>query len=503
MKAPKVALLTLAGMIFTSFSVYSLTPPPGTGPIGEDSSIIGSGSEDIGGGSSGSTELARFTSGSTLMIEGRMGHAKVRSSTRGGESFVMLEVRGTEAAEARSTTPANLALVIDRSGSMKGTRLRNAINAASAAVEQLKEGDRVSVIAFDSNTSVIVPPTTIGVSTREQVIASIRGITLGGDTCISCGIEEGSLQLERSALDSVNRMIVLSDGDATKGVRDLPGFRSISQRARDRGISITTIGVDTAYNEKILSAIAEESNGRHYFVENDAALSKVFAAEAESLTTTVASGAEVTIELAPGVELDRVFDRSFRRSGNRISVPLGSFSGGEVKTVLLKVRIPSQQEGTTLVADVNMTYRDLVADSAGRCDGKLAVEVTGDASLASDLDPIVAGRVQRSETAAVLKEANTLFDQGKREEARQRVAAQASSLASAAVKAKSAAPADRAAEVSGDFDKQIAAIGRASSGFATPPPAARPGGGSVAADPAPATRAPQLDNEANAFELRR
>ena len=297
-------------------------------------------------------------------------------------------------------------------------------------------------------------------------------------------------------------MIVLSDGDATKGVRDLPGFRSIGQRARDRGISITTIGVDTAYNEKILSAIAEESNGRHYFVENDAALSKVFAAEAESLTTTVASAAEVTIELAQGVELDRVFDRSFRRSGNRISVPLGSFSGGEVKTVLLKVRIPSQQEGTTLVADVNMTYRDLVADSAGRCDGKLAVEVTGEDAPASDLDPVVAGRVQRSETAAVLKEANTLFDQGKREEARQRIAAQASSLASAAVKAKSAAPADRAAEVSGDFDKQIAAIGRASSGFATPP-AARPGGGSVAADPAPVTRAPQLDNEANAFDLRR
>jgi Ca-activated chloride channel family protein len=438
------------------------------------------------------------------MIEGRMGHPKLRSSTRGGESFVLLEVRGTDAAKARSAPPANLALVIDRSGSMKGTRLRNAINAASAAVERLNDGDRVSVIAFDNVTSVVVPPTTIGTSTREQVIASIRSITLGGDTCISCGIEEGSLQLERSALGSVNRMIVLSDGDATKGVRDVPGFRSIGQRARDRGISVTTIGVDTAYNEKILSAIAQESNGRHYFVENDAALSKVFAAEAESLATTVASGAEVTVELAPGVELDRVFDRAFRRAGNRVSVPLGSFTSGEVKTVLLKVRIPSQKEGTALVADVNMTYRDLVADSDGRCDGRLAVQVTGDDALASDLDPVVAGRVQRSETAAVLKEANTLFDQGKREEARQRVQAQASSLATAAAKAKKDAPADKAADVGGDFDRQLAAIGRASSGFATPPPAAaRPGGGAVAADPAPASRAPVLQGEVDAFELSR
>src|SRR5262249_22091250 len=161
------------------------------------------------------------------------------------------------------------------------------------------------------------PPTTITPTNRERVNASIRSITLGGDTCISCGIEQGMTLLEQTP-GKVNRMILLSDGDANHGVRDVPGFRAIAQRALSRGIPVSTIGVDVDYNEKILSAIAQESNGRHHFVENDAGLTRVFEAEAESLTGTVASSAEVAIDLAPGVELEQVFDRTFRRSGNRI-----------------------------------------------------------------------------------------------------------------------------------------------------------------------------------------
>src|SRR5262249_17814855 len=160
-----------------------------------------------------------------------------------------------------------------------------------------------------------------------------------------------------------------SNGDANHGIRDVPGFRSMAQRAQDRGTSITTIGVDVDYNEKIMSAIAQESNGRHYFVENDSGLPRVFESEAEALTRTVASNAEASIELAPGIELDRVLDRSFRRLGSRVVVPLGTFARGELKTVLLKVRVPRQAEGVVPVADVELAFRDLVGDADAKCTG--------------------------------------------------------------------------------------------------------------------------------------
>lgn len=493
MKAPRVALLAFAGMLLSSVSVYSFTPPGGM--KSSEKVTIGAESndetdrvqDDKTQDSTGQTELAHFTAGSTVMIDGRMGHPRMLKNER-GETFLMLEARATSADKPKAQGQVNLSIVIDRSGSMKGTRLRNAINAAIGAVERLHDGDMVSVVTFDTRTEVVVPASVIGPASRSSVVSAISGITLGGDTCISCGIETGMAEMGTNASGRISRMIVLSDGDANHGLKDIPGFRSLAQRARDRGIGISTVGVDVDYNEKILSAIAVESNGRHYFVENDAALARVFEGEAEALTQAVASGAEIDVDLAPGVELDRVFDRTFRRSGNRITVPLGTFAAGDVKTVLIKVRVPSASTSELAVASVEMHYRDLVKDEDGRCAGKLGVEIVD--TNASALDGVVAGRVNRSETAAALKEANALFAVGKSDEARRRISEREQSLRADAEKAKTAAPAARAADVADDFDKQLAAVSEAQTGFATPPPAAAaPVGGSIFAAP-PANAAP-------------
>ncbi|WP_437873648.1 vWA domain-containing protein [Sorangium sp. So ce363] len=525
MKPTHVALFSALGMMFTSLSVYSLAPSGGGSSVTAVPEVITEPPRqvpEVTGGAVAAVDPSRFTTGSRLMLEGRVGHARLPRSAQ--ETFLMFEVRG-DGSPARSQAQANLSLVIDRSGSMKGTRLTNAVQAATTAVSRLNDGDVVSVVTFDTRTSVVVPPTTVGPETRGRILASVRGISLGGDTCISCGIEEG-LSLLGQTSAGVSRMLVLSDGDANHGVRDVPGFRAMAQRARDRGVAITTIGVDVDYNEKILSAIALDSNGRHYFVENDAALARIFEAEAEQLTTSVASGAELAIDLAPGVELDRVFDRSFRRAGGQVIVPLGAFAAGEVKTVLLKVRLGGlggpggDARGDSPIADVGLTYRDLVARTDARCVGKLGVAIAESDADASELDALVAGRAQRSETAAALKQANFLFEQGRLDEARSKLDAQQQSLKKAADKAKRSAPANRAKDVASDFEGQLAALERAGTdfatppAFATPPPAAgaEPGGfaqapAAAAPRPAPAQsrqgKSAVRRNEAEAFDLAR
>ncbi|XXT14267.1 VWA domain-containing protein [Sorangium sp. So ce429] len=520
MKPTHVALFSALGMMLTSISVYSLTPSGSRGstePVSEAIAEPPRVAPEVAGGAVAAVDPSRFTTGSRLMLEGRVGHARLTRAAR--ETFLMFEVRG-DGAPARAQAQANLSLVIDRSGSMKGTRLANAVQAATTAVSRLNDGDVVSVVTFDTRTSVVVPPTTVRPDTRGRILASVRGISLGGDTCISCGIEEG-LALLGQASGGVSRMVVLSDGDANHGVRDIPGFRAMAQRARDRGVSITTIGVDVDYNEKILSAIALDSNGRHYFVENDAALARIFEAEAEQLTASVASGAELAIDLAPGVELDRVFDRAFRRAGGQVVVPLGAFAPGEVKTVLLKVRLDGLGGGrddASPIADVGLAYRDLVAGTDARCQGKLGVALAERDADASELDALVAGRVQRSETAATLKQANFLFEQGRLDEARSKLETQQRSLRSAADKAKRAAPASRAKDVAFDFESQLAALERADSefaappAFATPPTSAGPAkpGDFAQAPPRPAAPAQSREgkaavrrNEVDAFDLAR
>jgi Ca-activated chloride channel family protein len=498
MKPTTVAFLTAAGMLLTSLTVYSVTPPGGFRPSErvEVTDELGRGEplvvarDDRDPRADGAS---RFDAGNTLHVAGRLGHERLAAGGR-GETYVLLEVRGTDAPGVAAAAPVNLALVVDRSGSMKGARLRNAIAGAVGAVERLHDGDVVSVVTFDTTTQLVVPPTTLDPLQRERVLSSIRSITLGSDTCISCGLEEAMTQLDRTS-GRVNKMILLSDGDANRGVRDVAGFRALGRRAQARGLGVTTIGVDVDYNEKIMSAIAIESNGRHFFVENDADLGRVFASEAETATSAVAADAEARIDLAPGVELAEVLDRSFRREGGHVVVPLGTFTRGEEKTVLLRVRVPVDRTGAQPVASVDLGYRDLVQRDRGHCEGRLATFVTADPRDASELDPIVAGRVQRSETASVLTQANDLFAQGRADEAQRRLKDRARALDAAGAVAKQAAPAARAADVARDFDGQRAALDQATQGFAAPPAA------SAAPEAARAAKSAAKRNAASAVEM--
>ena len=457
MKIRTVALLSSAGMLLSSAVGWSFGLPGRASATVTPPGIEAQSGDPL----QDDAALASFETGTTLRLGGRVGHARLAPGSR-GTTFVLLEVKAGDVDRATAPAPSHLALVIDRSGSMRGERLRSAIAGANAAVDHLGEGDVVSVIAFDSSPSRVVPATVIDAGNRERIKAAIRGITVGGETCISCGIDDGISELQGTS-GKVERMVVLSDGEATAGIRDLAGFRSLAAHAREKGMSVTTIGVGTSYNQKILGGIAQEAGGGHYFIEDAASMERAFQTEADKLRATVAVDTTATLELGAGVELVRVFDRAFQKQGNHLVVPLKNFDKSDTQTVLIEVRVPTGAVGAAKVANVELTYRDLVRSEQGRATGTLAVDI---AAGESDLDPIVSGRVQRSQTAAAVLGANDLFQQGRFDEAQAKLATAQQSLSAAAARAKkSPAPAGRSAELDQNFEGQASALSNASSGL--------------------------------------
>lgn len=404
-----------------------------------------------------------FTAGTTLQVEGRLGNpflAKGSSS----KTFLLLDVHPGQTAGTTRPVEGHLAIVIDRSGSMKGDRLPKALNAAKGAVDKLNPGDRVSVISFDTLPRVDVPMIEVTGNNRQTIKDAIDRIALGGDTCISCAISAALTELGQS-VGLADRMIVLSDGEPTAGVRDEAGFFPVAKSARDASVGITTIGVGTSYNHKIMGAIALGSGGNHYFIENPSALENAFLAEADKLKATVALAATATITLADGVSLERVYDRSFEREGNRIKVQLGNFSAGDTRTVLMELNVPTENAGIVSVADVRLAYDDRVAGKPGSCEGKLSVAVKDDAAAPGELDAQVATRVARSQTAATLSQVNELIEQGRLEEAESKIQVQQQALAAAAEKAKQAAPAGKSDKLAEDYAGQASTLTNARDGL--------------------------------------
>jgi Ca-activated chloride channel family protein len=301
--------------------------------------------------------------------------------------------------------------------------------------------------------------------------------------------------------DRINRMILLSDGATNAGVRDIPGLRAMANRMHGRGVTISTIGVDVDFDEKVMAAIANEANGRHYFVANASGLPAVFAQEFDDLLASVAKEAELAIELAPGVEVVEVFDRTFRREGNKLVVPFGTFSARQEKTVLVKLRVPTDREGEQPVADLKLAFRDLIKKTDGSCNGTLALTIKNDGTEQKELDPFVAARLERSLTARTLTEANRLFEAGRVDAARAKLAERKvelkrteSSALALATATPTAAPRRAAKTIDRDFADQAAAVAEAEARFSAPVAAgpslglsgAGAGGGGRFAPPPPA-----------------
>ncbi len=492
MKLSTAIVCSAFGMALSSVSVWALvpagTPAPAVATPGAKpwaSAKIDPGTSAVLADLVGLTGAAsEFTSGSTLMLSGRLGHPTLAAG-RDTETYVFLDVTAQSEVTSGSGTPVNLSIVLDRSGSMQGQRMENAIAAASGMMRRLRDGDTVSVVGYNTSTQVFLPPTRLDAGNRENALASLRGIDAQGNTCVSCGVETAMDLLARGTTGAVQRILLLSDGEANTGVRDVEGFRRIGDRARGMETSVSSIGVDVDYNERVLFALSQSSNGRHYFVDDPSGLPRIFDDEFQSLVTTVASNAAVEIDLAPGVTVEQVFDRTFEQRGDRVSVPFGAFSAGDEKTVLLRLRVPAGEAGRRPIASARMRYQDLVLGKPGDCSGELVAMLSKDASELSPLDAVVETRLARSETVAALSLANEQFARGDISAARGTIDDNRGRIRSRSAEASARAPSPFKAKLEADFERQIDAFDDADKGFgnaAAQAPSASPGGAAESRD---------------------
>jgi Ca-activated chloride channel family protein len=406
-----------------------------------------------------------FTAGKTLLVSGRLGH-KILPADADSQTFVFADVSGDVNAKATTGAPLDLAIAIDRSGSMSGKKLDNALAAARTAINRLRDGDVVSVMVYNTNVETLVQPTVIDAASRERALKAIGHPAAMGDTCISCALLEAQ-NLLRGRESMVGRVLLLSDGVATAGVRDQAGFERIAEDTRALGASISTIGVGVDYDERVMASLARASNGDHFFVASPTDLASIFDKEMDSLQKTVAARAELVVDLAPGVVAEQVFDRTTASTdlGSQVVVPLGTFGAGEHKTVLIKVRVPRGQAGERPVAQVRLRYDDLVTGKDGSCDGALVAQLSSDPAQLTPLDAIVSARLSSTETAEALEEANQLFRNGQTAQAQEVLRRREAELRPMAHMAHASASPPATPAVDAAFDKQTDALRGASTGF--------------------------------------
>jgi uncharacterized protein YegL len=257
--------------------------------------------------------------------------------TTTGLLYAAVSVTGR--APAAALAPLNVSLVLDRSGSMAGEPFRNMVQAAQTFVGQLRDGDRVSVIAFSDGVYEAVPPVTIDPGTRNLALAGIASLSDGGGTYFSGGLLAGLAEVF-SAFQAwqVNQVILFSDGQPNIGITSSAELARIAARAADRGVAVTTIGFGQDHDELLMQGIADASGGNYYYVDSPADMSQIFQREAGAILRSAARATDVEVTLPQGFVLEDVVGYDYVVSAGRVYVRMGAIPHGEQRYVVFKLR---------------------------------------------------------------------------------------------------------------------------------------------------------------------
>ena len=349
--------------------------------------------------------------------------APLRSNLKAGmkqATWIRVGLEGPSADVTKQRAPVNLALVLDKSGSMQGEKIEQARRAAIDALALLSPADIVSVITYDTTVSVLVPATRI--TDRDAVAAAIRGIQASGNTALFAGVSKGAAEV-RKFLDRehVNRIILLSDGLANVGPSAPGELGSLGLSLLKENITVSTLGLGLGYNEDLMVQLAGKSGGNHHFIEQATELADIFRREFDDVLSVVAQEVDLKIEIPAGIRPVRVLGNDADINGQQIVTRIAQIYSRQHRHLVIELEIPAGESGERRdLASVSATYTILKTAKTDQLAGTVNVEFSdSDQNVEASLNKSVMADVVALVSSDQNKLATKYLDEGRLDLCRQ------------------------------------------------------------------------------------
>ncbi len=360
-----------------------------------------------------------FAAGSALDIDVRPENSTLLYQSD-GTSTIQIRVIAPDHLPIPDRQPLNLALVLDKSGSMGDEGKMDYVRqAAHMLVNRLGPEDRLTIVTY--NHRVQVPISARRVKDRQYFHRIIDGIYPGGRTYLSGGLEEGFRHAKKYRKKGfVNRLILLSDGLANIGLTDA---RQLSRRTGimyESGVAVSTFGMGYDFDENLLESMATGGGGRYHYISRPGDILAALHKEFNMAASIVASGVEIIIRPLDGGRFESTPGHGWRLENGSAIIGLGDLSAGETRTLMAQMSVPTGKLGDQDVADIAIRYRDPVTGKTSRTDwSPVVLSVVDDPSVHREkFDIEVQEKKAVIESNAMMNEAAKKVDEGDSDGAR-------------------------------------------------------------------------------------
>jgi Mg-chelatase subunit ChlD len=204
--------------------------------------------------------------------------------------------------------PIDVMLIIDRSGSMAGTKIAGAKTAAKTFTTFLVENDSAGLVSYSTTATLDQGLKLMDTSNKTSLNSSIDSLTAGGTTNIGDAIYTATGEFLSNGRTNpvIWAEILLTDGQANEPFNDAPTYNqdieyavNASINASEEGIIIYTIGLGSDADNATLKEIANKTGGQYFFAPDTTGLEQIYKKIAETLFNTTAGASVIIDDILP------------------------------------------------------------------------------------------------------------------------------------------------------------------------------------------------------------
>lgn len=313
------------------------------------------------------------------------------SSSERNRQHLLTQISATGAGVSTGRRlPVNIALVVDRSGSMEGEPLEYVKRACSYVVDMLTPDDVLTIVTFEEQVDVLMPARRV--TDPNLIKQHIARITAGNTTNLFDGLYMAGMQVAQTPLDGyVSRILLLTDGEPTAGLKDFSSIVNQVAELKARGITVTALGFGPEYNEELMAGIARRSGGNYYYIARPEEIPDVFRREVEQVLGISAKNVRLTLHLPRGIMVRQVYGTPPAFGPRAAEINLGDIEKGTTVSKLWELDYEPRRGGRYRIAKAVLTWDDASTGLLETATQNILIDFVPDAGLiATGADALVA-----------------------------------------------------------------------------------------------------------------
>lgn len=264
----------------------------------------------------------------------------------------------TLAKQGENVPRLNLAVVIDRSGSMDGLPLEQAKRACSTLLDQLGADDLLTVVSYAETADLIVPAKRV--VNKALIRESLGRIKSGSTTNLLQALRLAAQQLiavkDRS---TINRIFLVTDGEPAAGVKEYAAIMSQASELAARGITISTFGLGADYEEELLAGLAERAGGNYSHVAEPGQIADSFERELRKVRRVSARNLRFRLHPARGVNILRVYGHDAIYAPRSVEIALSDLERDTTMELVCELEFTQRSPANYRVATAELLYDDV------------------------------------------------------------------------------------------------------------------------------------------------